>query len=178
MNRRIALLILLGASAFAAVAVADSKPAELTTVSHLDLARYLGRWFEIARYPNRFERDCVRDITATYSRLENGDIEVVNACTMADGKQKISKGKAKLVDEKTNAKLKVTFFWPFYGDYWVIDLDPQYRWAVVGEPRRKYLWVLSRQPHMDPALYAEITSRLAAKGYDASKLASVAQSAH
>jgi apolipoprotein D and lipocalin family protein len=74
--------------------------------------------------------------------------------------------------------LKVTFFWPFYGDYWVIDLDPQYRWVVIGEPRRKYLWILSRHPHMDAAQYAEITSRLAAKGYDATKLVSVKQSAH
>ena len=175
MIRTVALF--LSAVLFCGFAMAEPKP-ELTTVSRVELQRYIGRWFEIAKYPNRFERDCDRDIKAVYTRLEDGSIEVENSCIQADGKPKVSKGKAKVVDDRTNAKLKVTFFWPFYGDYWVIDLDPQYRWAVVGEPRRKYLWILSRQPHMDSAQYAEITSRLAAKGYDASKLVTVKQSAH
>ena len=170
-------LILLLSSALCALSFADTKPPELATVPRVDLTRYVGRWFEYSKYPNRFERDCDRDVTAHYTRLENGEIEVVNACTQADGKPKVSKGKAKVVDEHTNAKLKVTFFWPFYGDYWIIDLDPQYRWAVVGEPHRKYLWVLTRLPHMDAALYTEITARLAAKGYDPSKLVKVRQTA-
>jgi apolipoprotein D and lipocalin family protein len=175
MSRTLLLFFLL--SGLCAVAFADSKTPELATVSHVDLARYVGRWYEIARYQNRFERDCDRDVTADYTRLESGDIEVVNSCVQADGKPKTSKGKAKIVDENTNAKLKVTFFWPFYGDYWIIDLDPQYRWVVIGEPRRKYLWILSRHPHMDSTLYNQITSRLAAKGYDASKLMTVKQTA-
>jgi len=159
------------------VAFAEPKPSELNTVPRVELTRYVGRWFEIAKYPNHFERECDRDTKAVYARLESGEIVVENSCTQADGKQKVSTGKAKVVDERSNAKLKVTFFWPFYGDYWVIDLDPQYRWAVVGEPRHKYLWILSRMPHMDAAEYAQITSRLAAKGYDASKLVIVRQSA-
>jgi apolipoprotein D and lipocalin family protein len=173
---RTALLLLLLCSLAAVIAFAENKPAELATVAHVDLTRYVGRWFEIAKYPNRFERDCDRDVTAQYTRFENGEIEVVNSCTQPDGKPKISKGKAKVIDERTNAKLKVTFFWPFYGDYWIIDLDPQYRWVVIGEPRRKYLWILSRHARMDAAQYADITSRLAAKGYDASKLVGVKQS--
>ena len=175
---RTVLLLLFLCSVTCANAFGDSKPSDLATVPHVDLTRYVGRWFEIAKYPNRFERDCDRDVTAVYTRFEDGDIEVVNSCTQPDGKPKVSKGKAKVVDGQTNAKLKVTFFWPFYGDYWVIDLDPQYRWVVIGEPRHKYLWILSRHPRMDAAQYAEITSRLAAKGYDASKLIAVKQSAH
>lgn len=175
MSRTLLLFFLF--SGVYAVAFADSKPPELQTVAHVDLTRYVGRWYEIGRYANRFERDCDRDVTATYTRFENGELEVVNSCIQADGKPKVSKGKARIVDEQTNAKLKVTFFWPFYGDYWIVDLDPQYRWVVIGEPRRKYLWVLSRHPHMDAALYDQITSRLAGKGYDASKLMGVKQMA-
>ena len=172
MIRTVLLLAIL--CALCTVIVAEPKP-ELATVPRVELTRYVGRWFEIAKYPNRFERECDRDVKAVYTRLEDGSIEVENSCIQADGKPKISKGKAKVVDQQTNAKLKVTFFWPFYGDYWVIDLDPQYRWAVVGEPRRKYLWILSRHPHMDAAEYAMITSRLAAKGYDSAKLVQVKQ---
>ncbi len=176
MTRRTALFLLLGASAMSAVAFAQTKSPALTTVPHVDLARYVGRWFEIAKYPARFERDCDRDVTAHYTRLENGEIEVLNECVKEDGKVKASKGKAKVVDQTTNAKLKVTFFWPFFGDYWVIDLDPQYRWVVVGEPHRKYLWILSRVPHMDPATFADIKSRLPQKGYDPNKLVPMKQS--
>lgn len=177
MRYKNAFILLVFVSSISMMSFSDSKPRELTTVPRVDLSRYVGRWFEYARYPNRFERDCDRDVTAHYTRLENGVIEVVNSCIQADGKPKVSKGKAKVVDERTNAKLKVTFFWPFYGDYWIIDLDPHYRWVVVGEPRRKYLWVLTRLPQMDPAEYAAITQRLAAKGYDASKLVKVKQTA-
>jgi len=177
MKRRTALFLLLVVSGFTAIVLAETRTADLPTVSRVDLARYMGRWFAIAKYPTRFERECERDVTATYSRLENGELEVVNACIQADGKLRVSKGRAKRADENNPAKLKVTFFWPFYVDYWIIDLDPQYRWAVVGEPRRKYLWILSRTPHMDPALYQEITARLASKGYDASKLVPMKQTA-
>ncbi len=159
-----------------AVAMAQSKGPALTTVPHVDLTRYVGRWFEIAKYPARFERACDRDVTAHYTRLENGEIEVLNECVREDGKIKSSKGRASVADPASNAKLKVTFFWPFYGDYWIIDLDPQYRWAVVGEPRRKYLWILSRVPHMDPATLAEIKSRLPQKGYDPNRLVPMKQS--
>jgi apolipoprotein D and lipocalin family protein len=101
-------------------ATAATPPLE--TVRHVDLNRYTGRWFEIARYPNWFERKCDRDVTADYSIKETGDIRVVNACITRTGKIERSEGTAKVVDASTNAKLKVTFFWPFYGNYWIRGL--------------------------------------------------------
>jgi apolipoprotein D and lipocalin family protein len=155
--------------AFAVVPSAYSQ-VPLESVANVDLNRYLGRWYEIAKYPNRFERKCDRNITATYALRSDGKISVVNACTTREGKLTQSSGWAKVVDQKSGSKLKVTFFWPFFGDYWIIDLGPNYEYAVVGEPGRKYLWILSRIARMDDKLYTEITGRLAAKGYDAAKL--------
>ena len=142
----------------------------LESVAKVDISRYTGRWFEIARYPNRFERKCDSNATATYSLCSDGKIRVVNTCKTRECKLTQSNGWARLVDQKTGSKLKVTFFWPFFGDYWIIDLSPNYEYAVVGEPSRKYLWILSRTAKMDDKLYAEITGRLATMGYDASKL--------
>jgi apolipoprotein D and lipocalin family protein len=123
-----------------------------------------------------FQKGCTAT-TADYSLREDGLIEVINSCRKKtlDGKLKQAKGKAKVVDPATNAKLKVSFFGPFWGDYWIIDLDPDYQWAVVGGPKRKYLWILSRTPQMDPALYDEIVSRLPAKGYDPNGLNTTTQ---
>ncbi len=149
---------------------ATAADVPLETVAKVDLNRYIGRWYEIAKYPNRFERKCDRNVTAAYSIRPDGKIGVVNACTTRDGKQSVSSGWAKVVDKESAAKLKVTFFWPFFGDYWIIDLGANYEYAVVGEPSRKYLWILSRTPRMDQAVYAEVVSRLAAKGYNAAKL--------
>ena len=123
--------------------------APLTTVDHVDLQRYVGKWYEIARYPNRFQRKCQSDTTATYTLREDGKVQVANACREKDGTMTTANGTAKVVDPKTNAKLKVTFFWPFYGDYWILGLGPDYQYAIVGEPDRKYLWILSRTPAMD-----------------------------
>ena len=142
---------------------------QLQTVAHVDLDRYVGKWYELARYPNRFERECDRNVTAEYTKQSSG-IHVVNSCVKADGKVKRSEGHAKVEDEATNAKLAVTFFWPFYGKYWVIDLGPNYEYAVVGEPSRKYLWILSRTNSIPDAKYKEITQQLQAKGYDPNKL--------
>jgi apolipoprotein D and lipocalin family protein len=151
------------------VRAGDEQPLEV--VESVDLERYLGRWYEIASYPMFFQRGCTAT-TADYSLREDGLIKVINSCRKGslDGKLKQAKGKAKVVDTATNAKLKVSFFGPFWGDYWIIDLDPDYRWAVVGGPKRKYLWILSRTPQMDEALYEEIISRLPAKGYDPKRL--------
>lgn len=137
---------------------------------------YLGRWFEIARYPNRFERKCDRNVTAEYAMKDNGKIRVVNTCLTSQGKPDRAEGTAIVVDKSTNAKLKVTFFWPFYGNYWVIDLGPNYEYAVVGEPSRRYLWILSRSPTIQDATYRDILSRLAAKGYDPQELMRTTQS--
>ncbi len=148
----------------------------LKVVDRVDLNRYLGKWYEIASYPAWFQKGCTGS-TAEYSRLPDGKIRVANQCRKGDldGPLKESTGKAEVVDPATNAKLKVWFFWPFKGNYWIIDLDENYQWVVVGEPSRKYLWVLSRTPTMDPALFRRITQRLPQKGYDPGKLRKTGQ---
>jgi apolipoprotein D and lipocalin family protein len=148
----------------------------LPVVDSVDLQRYLGKWYEIASYPAWFQKGCTAS-TAEYSLLPEGKIQVVNRCRKdsPDGPLKESKGKAEVVDTATNAKLKVWFFWPFKGNYWIIDLEPDYQWAVVGEPSRKYLWILSRTPTMDDAVYQEILGRLPQKGYDPAGLRKTAQ---
>ena len=148
----------------------------LTVVDTVDLDRYLGKWYEIASYPAWFQKGCTGS-TAEYSLLPKGKIQVINRCRKGslDGPPKESKGKAEVVDTATNAKLKVWFFWPFKGNYWIIDLDSDYQWAVVGEPSRKYLWILSRTPTMDEALYQRILERLKDNGYDPARLSKTAQ---
>ena len=148
----------------------------LTTVDHVDLNRYAGKWYEIARYPNRFQRKCESDTTATYTIRADGKVQVLNACREKDGKITTASGTAKVVDPATNAKLKVTFFWPFYGDYWVIGLSPDYKYAIVGEPDRKYLWILSRTPTMDEATYREVLQRVESLGYQPGNLMKTPQS--
>lgn len=144
------------------------EPGELETVSHVDLQRYLGKWYDIAHFPQSFQNGCSHT-TAEYSLNEDGSIQVVNTC-VKNGKIKVSKGKAKVTDKETNSKLKVTFFWPFSGKYWIIDLAGDYSYAVVGHPNRKYLWILSRTKEMDTKTYSEILTRINKKGYDLSKL--------
>jgi len=146
-----------------------SKPhPPLPTVNVVNLQKYLGTWYEIARYENYFEMGC-RDVTATYSLKENGDIKVVNRCTKEDGIRTEAVGSAYATDP-SSSKLKVSFFWPFYGDYWIIMLDEKYRYAVVGDPSREYLWILSRTPVMDKNIIDDILKRLPSMGYDAKPL--------
>ncbi len=147
----------------------NMKPLE--TVNSVNLERYVGQWYEIARYEHRFQKGCVGS-KATYSLRDDGKITVVNECfdESFSGKLRSAKGKAWVVDNQSNAKLKVSFFWPFAGDYWIIDLGANYEYAVVGHPKRKYLWVLSRTPEMDENLYNEILARLEKQDYDTSKL--------
>jgi apolipoprotein D and lipocalin family protein len=140
----------------------------LEVVSHVDLEKYLGKWYEIAHLPFRFEDDCT-DITATYSLSKDGNVSVLNEC-VRDGKLKQAKGKAKVVDKNTGAKLKVTFFWPFSADYWIIDLGKDYDCAVVGTPNRKYLWILSRTPQMDDKLFSQLIESAKSKGFDVNNL--------
>lgn len=137
-------------------------------MSHVELKRYLGKWYEIAHLPTRFQKDCT-DTTATYTLSEDGAISVLNECRR-NGKVKQAKGKAKVVDKNSGAKLKVTFFWPFYGDYWIINLGKDYDYAVVGTPNRKNLWILSRTPQMDDKLFSQLIESVKSKGFNVDKL--------
>jgi apolipoprotein D and lipocalin family protein len=143
----------------------------LATVSRVDLDRYLGTWYEIARLPNWFERGCV-GTTAFYEKIEGGRIRVINRCRKEtlEGKPKEARGVAWVVDTTTNARLKVRFFWPFAGDYWIIGLDEDYRWAVVGDPSRRYLWFLARTPVMDETTYSKLEALARAAGFDTDRL--------
>jgi apolipoprotein D and lipocalin family protein len=147
----------------------------LEVVPHVELEKYLGKWYEIAHLPAKFQEDC-NETTATYTLSKDGSISVLNQCTK-NGKMKQAKGKAKVVDKKSNAKLKVTFFWPFYGDYWIIKLGNNYDYSVVDTPNRKYLWILSRTPQMDDNLYSQIIEYVKSKGFDANKLIKTFQKA-
>jgi len=143
-------------------------------VPSVDLARYAGTWYEIASYPNRFQRGC-SNTTATYTPLPDGRIEVVNRCVRA-GKTASVRGTAKVADPATNARLRVTFFWPFTGDYWIIDLGGEYEYAVVSNPDRSFLWVLNRTSVMDESRYARIIARLQKLSFDTSRLVRTVQS--
>lgn len=144
---------------------------ELPVVPRVDLARYTGTWYEIARYPHRFQEGCLAS-TATYTLRDDGRIDVLNVCReeWPKGKLRSAKGVAKVTDPATNAKLKVSFFRPFWGDYWIIDLGADYEYAVVGHPSREYLWILSRTPVLAEATVQSILSRLGGLGYDTERL--------
>jgi apolipoprotein D and lipocalin family protein len=150
----------------------------LQPVPDLDLSRYAGVWYEIARLPNKFQTSCAGDVTATYTILEDGTIEVLNKCRGGDGKMTEIKGAAKLADKDgPNSKLKVRFAPAFlsflnavWADYWVIDLAPDYSYAVVGEPDREYLWVLARKPWLDRDTLYGIIERAAQNGFEVRKL--------
>ena len=147
------------------------KATELKVVPFVELSRYLGTWYEVARYPHSFEENCYAS-QANYSLREDGDIRVINRCWIGgfDGKLNEAEGKAWIVDKTTNAKLKVQFFWPFSGHYWVIALDTEYQYAVVGHPSLKYLWVLSRSQNMEPQLFEKLIHKIEQQGYDLTKL--------
>jgi apolipoprotein D and lipocalin family protein len=157
------LPLTLAGAALVGCATAPSPP--LPTVAAVDLQRYTGTWHEIAVVPNRFQSQCVADTQARY-RVAGDGIEVLNRCRKADGAVDEITGTARVVDGSGNAKLRVTFFWPFYGDYWVLALDPDYRWVLVGEPGRRFGWVLSRTPQLAPTELEVAMARAEALGYD------------
>lgn len=140
----------------------------LKTVEKVDLKRYLGTWFEIARYDQFFERGC-SNISATYSLMKDEHIKVVNRCTKEDGEKKQAQGVAYATDD-SYSKLKVSFFRPFYGDYQIIMLDDAYTYAVIGEPSRKYFWILSRKKYLDEKIKQMILKKMPSLGYDPSQL--------
>ena len=162
------LFCMSGILGLAGMAAAEDKP--LATVPSVDLQKYLGRWYEIAAFPQSFQKGCHCSV-AEYS-LEKDFVRVINTCRKdsPEGKVKQAKGKAFVVKGSNNAKLRVQFFWPFRGDYWIIDLAEDYSYAVVGAPNRKYLWILSRTSQMDEGIYQEIVKRCADKGFDIKNL--------
>jgi apolipoprotein D and lipocalin family protein len=157
----------------------------LPTQDWVDLSRYGGLWYEIARLPNRFQDRCAGDVVATYTLRSDGRVAVVNECQQSDGKAARAEGVARRADEKGPAsRLKVRFApaWlsflpPVWGDYWILELDRDYRHAVVGDPSRKYLWILSRTPEMDAATYDSLVASAGRLGFDVTRLARTAQSA-
>lgn len=156
-------------SPWARASTESTKPT-VSVVTYVDLERYVGRWYEIAKIPNRFQKQCARGTSAEYSLDEDGRITVVNQCFKEDGTRDEAKGVAKVVDAATHAKLKVSFVsflgWrPFWGDYWVIGLDEEYRWAVVGTPDRKYGWILARTPTLGAEALDKVFAIVEANGY-------------
>ena len=170
-----ALSSLVGVSGVGAQA-GELKPVE--SIAAVDLARYAGRWHEVAKFPNRFQKDCAREATADYALLPGGDIQVINSCVQADGRQKRAEGKAKLANRNgPTSQLKVRFApailsWlsAVWGDYWILDLTEDYSAVLVGSPSRKYLWVLSRTPHLDDTTYARLAASGSAQGFDVTRL--------
>ena len=170
--KKLFLLLLLAACSFGALA-----QAELSAIPSLNASRYMGIWYEVAKYPNRFQKNCASNTSAVYEAQPNGGVRVTNRCTEADGKVKEAVGEARQIGNATSPKLEVRFapawlsFLPFlWGNYWVIDLDAEYQLAAVSEPKREFLWILSRTPAPNSEAYNQLLERLAKKGFDLKKL--------
>jgi apolipoprotein D and lipocalin family protein len=167
------LLIGLGSSQV----MAQQGDQSVKTIAALDVPRYLGTWYEIAKFPNWFQKKCVSNTKAVYTAKPDGNLRVLNSCKTATGETSEAEGLARQIGAKDSPKLEVRFapewlsFLPLvWGDYWVIDLDPQYQVAAVSDPRREYLWVLSRTPQLDPKVYADLLQRLMQQQFDIQKL--------
>ncbi|WP_293660448.1 lipocalin family protein [Rhodoferax sp. OV413] len=157
-------------------------PAPLQPVESIELPRYMGTWYEIAKYPNSFQKKCFRNTRADYQAQPDGTVRVLNRCVTADGQTTEAVGSARQPGPASSPKLEVRFapswlsFLPFvWGDYWVIDIDPQYRLVAVSEPKREYLWILSRTSRVDYAVYQALLGRLAQRGFDIERLESSPQ---
>jgi len=157
----------------------SSQMIDKTTVKELDLDRYLGTWYEIARFPHSFEKNLV-GVTATYRLLDDGKIEVLNQGTKntLDGELSKAVGKAKIPNKMEPGKLKVSFFWIFYAEYNVLELDENYNYAMIGSSTDKYFWILCRKPKMEPVIYEMLLEKARKRGYDLSKLEKVPQRAN
>jgi apolipoprotein D and lipocalin family protein len=173
MKQRTKLWLSAGALLTAIVVVSSRsrKQGPLGTVPGVDLERYQGRWYEIAALPQRFEKGC-HCVYALYKINPEGYVEVQNFCRKGGpaGKEETAKGKAYPVEGSNNSKLKVQFFWPFRGDYWVLELDPNYQHALVGSPDRESLWILSRTPTLDQAIYNRLVQAARQKGFPVEQL--------
>jgi apolipoprotein D and lipocalin family protein len=151
--------------------------APLNTVPSVDVPRYMGTWYEIAKYPNWFQKKCVSSTSATYSLQADGQVQVLNRCKTAKGEWSEALGQARQIGRANSPRLQVRFapswlsFIPLvWGNYWIIDLDPQYQWVVVSEPSREYLWILSRTPELPAATYQSLLDKLAANGFDLQRI--------
>ena len=180
------LLITVGLAALSVAALAESSSKRpLQVVSEIDLGRYAGQWYEIGRLPNRFQKRCAGEVTATYALTPNGKISVLNQCRLENGDSIKASGVARVVGKgRPNSVLKVrfapaflTFIPQVWGDYQIIALSPDYTHSVVGDPARKYLWILSRSPQMDDATYQRLVEEAEAQGFDVTRLQKTVQSA-
>lgn len=160
--------------AFSLLFVSSCKSQELSTVADLNLEQYMGTWYEIARLPNSFEKG-LQCITATYTLRPDGRVTVQNRGIKADGSESSIKGVAWVPNKNEPAKLKVRFFWPFAGKYWVFYIDPDYGYALVGEPKRKYLWILSKSNSIESSTLTHLVSIAKASGFDVDRLVMVNQ---
>jgi len=174
--KRHAFILVLGLCALMHSATAQSL-APLTAIPNLDVSQYLGRWHEIAKFPNRFQKKCVSDTSADYALRPDGSIAVLNQCRRADGEWEMALGLARQIGGTQSARLEVRFapawlsWLPWvWGDYWIVDLDDRYDLVAVSEPSREYLWILSRSPVVDPSRYAALLARLSAMGLDIGRL--------
>ncbi|NVO00098.1 MAG: lipocalin family protein [Geobacteraceae bacterium] len=155
---------------FCCNAFAASGQLPLQTAEKVDLQKYMGVWHEISRLEHGFQKHCIGS-GAEYKLAADNEVEVLNSCTdERDGRRREAKGRAWSVDPVNNSKLKVSFFWPFRGDYWIIELGENYRYSVVGSPDRKYLWILGREPELDESLYQKIVERLRTQGFPVDSL--------
>ena len=171
-----ATIVALCLSGCALSASANNLP-PLTTVASVDVPRYMGTWYEIAKYPNWFQKKCASSTSATYSLQADGQVQVLNRCKTTSGEWSEALGKARQLGRANSPRLQVRFapawlsFLPMvWGNYWIIDLDPQYQWVVVSEPGREYLWILSRTPELPAATYQSLLDKLAANGFDLQRI--------
>jgi apolipoprotein D and lipocalin family protein len=179
---RLRLALTLALLAPLATTAQTTPPEPLQTIERIGVGRYLGRWFEIAKYPNRFQRQCVADTQALYRPRDDGQLDVINRCRQANGEMAEAVGRARQIGPADSPRLEVRFapawlsWLPMvWANYWVIDLDPGYQLAAVSEPKREYLWILSRSPTVDAGAYQALLARLREKGFDLSKLEQTAQ---
>lgn len=174
-------LLVFSASISAQRKDSDNKTG-VSTVSSVDLKRYTGKWYEIARYPSKFQKNCVGNTTATYTTKVDGSFAVINQCVLKDGKVGRADGEAKIVDTASNAKFEMNFPSKFksflsadWDNYWVVDLDENYQYAAVADPKRENLWILNRTPEMKDAVYQNILRRVEKSGFNPGKLAKTPQ---
>jgi apolipoprotein D and lipocalin family protein len=159
-------------------AVRDTTRGPVRPAQNVDLTRYAGRWYEVARFANRFQAMCAGETTADYTLLPDGQIHVVNACRKGDGGMARAEGRARLAErDGLTSKLRVRFapaflsFLPMvWGNYWILDITDDYGAALVGDPNRRYLWILSRSPRLDDATYQRMVATAAAQGFDVALL--------